>query len=120
MKKILVLVLIACSTNVFSKDVRCKIDVDGVWHFKQLCSFKPPQTPSEKGSFVLRSTKANQPLLPDMLIQSVAVYIKQKNVAEIRAKSVNGDTSSWGMATRSLKNRACWVTENGETSICAY
>ena len=111
---------IACSTTAFAKPAKCKIDVDGAWHFNQVCSFEPTNNGANNGSFVLRSNISNQPLLPDMDIHSVAIYITQKNIGEIRAKTVYGDTRSWGTVIRSQKDKACWRTKSGDTSICAY
>lgn len=118
-KSYIAAVLVACtafSTNVFAKDAKCKVVLDGKTEFYGTCSFQPR---GNDGSFSLSNKYPRKLLLPD--IKELWVRIEQKNVAELASVEPNDHFQRWGVTLiRSTRDRACWENSNGDISICAY
>lgn len=67
------------------------------------------------GSFTLSNINSQNPLIGDT--KTLHVYIVDKGVAEVDSLHEDGITTSWGTATRSQKQKACWV--GSDFKICA-
>lgn len=69
----------------------------------------------EGGTFSLSSLQEGKPLLPN--ITDVNVYILEKGHAQVRGLTTDGINSMWGDATRSTKDKSCWI--GSDFKICA-
>ena len=97
-----------------SKQARCRIVMEGVERLSGPCQFS---SLDRQGSFQLTSTRKNAPLMPGN--ESVTVWIRSPGLAEV--VTFTGQlTARWGAATRSNKDRACWVSEDSDFVVCAY
>lgn len=93
-----------------SKVANCFIQTtDG--NYKGQCKFYV----EEGGTFSLSSLQEGKPLLPN--ITDVNVYILEKGYAQVRGLTTDGINSMWGDATRSTKDKSCWIGSNFK--ICA-
>lgn len=86
-----------------SKLASCRIVSEGAVKFRGRCGF----TAGRGGSFRLGPARGRGPLYGSIL--SISVTIVSRGVAEVRGLTRGGINSRWGRATRSKRDRACWV-----------
>lgn len=90
--------------------VNCNIQtVDA--NYKGKCKFYVEQG----GTFSLSSLQEGHQLLPN--ITNISVYILEKGHAQVRGLTTDGINSMWGEATRSTKDKSCWV--GSDFKVCA-
>jgi hypothetical protein len=104
------LFVLAQNSRAVDKIVTCEIYSGGKVAFKGKCLYLP----EAGGSFSL-SNFNEKPLFE--AVEIVSVTIVEKGVAEVRGLTSNGNNSRWGEATRSQKDKACWV--GADFKICA-
>lgn len=100
------------SSTVYAKTklANCFIQTtDGT--YKGKCKFYV----EESGTFGLSNLQEGKVLLPN--ITDVHVYILEKGHAQVRGLTIDGINSMWGDATRSTKDKSCWI--GSDFKICA-
>lgn len=108
MKKLLILSLmcITFASNVFAKDVKCKIVLDGVLTDKT-CEFT-----QSKGSFQLGSSYQD--------VVFYKVLLTGKDTGKVYIKDLNGDLHDNGKVIRSKTDSSCWIGVERDIKLCAY
>ncbi len=100
------------SNNIIKpRTIDCQITTIDTSH-KGKCHF----IAEKGGSFTLSSINSHNPLIGDT--KTLHVYIVDKGIAEVDSLHEDGITTSWGTATRSQKQKACWVGD--DFKICAW
>jgi hypothetical protein len=100
------------SNNIVKpRTIDCQITTVDTSH-KGKCHF----IAEKGGSFTLSSINSQNPLIGDT--KTLHVYIVDKGIAEVDSLHEDGITTSWGTATRSQKQKACWVGD--DFKICAW
>lgn len=92
--------------------IDCQIDSGNYVVYSGRCLFMPQRG----GSFTLAHYRYGKALTS--YLSSVNVYIVRRGVAEVRGLTTSGINSRWGEATRSYRDRACWVGD--DFRICAW
>lgn len=115
---LLLIVGVACSTNAFAKQAKCKVVIDDGpdGNYMGNCNFELIAG-RQDGSFTLTSLKKNKMLVPLFNIRSATVLIdsKNKNKAKLiyNGAKVSGETV--------YRNGACWgVPDTVNDTVCAY
>lgn len=91
-----------------AKTARCKIiSADG--RYTGPCTF----TPEGKGSFSVAAPGRRRLVAGTTVI---SVHMVGPGQAEVRGLTTDGINSRWGAATRSKKDRSCWVGQ--DFSVC--
>ena len=108
---LLVLLLIAPLVANADKQAKCIITSHKTVVFNDKCLFMP----EENGTFSLSNLNKNTPLYGDITLVTVAVI--KGGVAEVRGLTTTGINSRWGNASRSTKDKSCWV--GSDFRICA-
>lgn len=93
-----------------AKVARCDVSTSGET-YKGPCEFSA----FEKGSFSIDPLIKGKKILGAI---SVAVWIVEPGVAEVRGLTPHGINSRWGEARRSRSNKACWL--GSDFKICVY
>ena len=99
------------SNTVKPRKIDCQITTADASH-KGKCHF----IAEKGGSFTLSNINSQNPLIGDT--KTLHVYIVDKGIAEVSSLHEDGITTSWGTATRSQKQKACWIGE--DFKICAW
>ena len=94
-----------------AKTARCVLKSGGD-SYRGPCAF----TPEAGGTFTLSAVKKGARLIGE--VTDVTVYVIEPGTAEVSGLVKGGNNSRWGAATRSTKDRACWMGE--DFSVCAY
>lgn len=108
----LVFVSAHSTASASAANARCIISQkDSVSEYAGPCEFWEGQ----HGSFHV----APQPLSRDMLgTMGISVYIVHPGEAQVRGLSRDGVNSFWGVAIRSKREPACWVSV--DFTLCVY
>lgn len=96
-----------------AKPARCVITSENRPMYTGPCEFKFDS--ASRGSFWVEG-RSGKPLT--RTIASVSVTLVDPATAEVSGSIVGGNTSRWGPATRSPKDKACWV--GADFKVCAY
>lgn len=99
------------SNTVKPSTIDCQITTDDI-SYKGKCNF----ITEKGGSFTLGNINGQNSLIGDT--RTLHVYIVDKGIAEVDSLHEDGIKTSWGTATRSQKQKACWIGENFK--ICTW
>jgi hypothetical protein len=103
---------VASLAETRAKIADCRIESGGVTKFAGKCRF---MLDGDAGSFSLDSTDHQSPLYGRILTVSVSVI--SPGIAEVFGLTGAGNSSHWGKAERSTRERACWI--GSDFKICA-
>ena len=106
----MVIFLMSMSMVHATEIVTCEIDRQGKTLFKGKCLF----TLQSGGSFYLSGKNISR----HIGAEGMMVWIDAKNTALVQSVKFNGGVLNWGKATRSTKQKACWV--GSHFKVCAW
>lgn len=92
------------------KEAICQIDEGGQTRYKGKCNFEP----QGGGSFYI----SHPNITKKVKVEGLMVMVEGKDQAVVQATRLGGGGSMWGEATRSQKQKACWV--GSDFKICAW
>lgn len=102
---------LAATADAQPRRARCVINSSGAPAYSGPCRFQS----EARGSFTV--TPASGRSFAGG-VTSISVAMAGRGTAEVRGLTRDGINSRWGTATRSRRDRACWVGE--DFSVCAY
>ena len=112
MKKLIMAILLSVAVPAIAqaKPATCQIEDSGKTIYKGKCNFDP----QGNGSFYI----SHPSFAKKLNFEGIMVWIESKDQAVVQATKLSGGASTWGEATRSQKEKACWVG-NG-FKICTW
>jgi len=99
------------ATAAEARPARCVVTNSDVGNWRGPCDF----TAERNGSFNIRPLRGGR--FPGGY-SDISVSMMGGGVADVRGLTRHGINSRWGDATRSRRDRACWVGDG--FMICAY
>lgn len=102
---------LAVSASAEPRQARCVINSAGAPQYRGPCMFEA----GPRGSFTVMPARRRS--FPGG-VGSISVWMTGRGTAEVRGLTSDGINSRWGTATRSRRDRACWV--GSDFSVCAY
>ena len=106
----LITFLLCVSVSHATEIITCEVDRQGKTLFKGKCLF----TAQSGGSFYLSGKNISR----NIGAEGMMVWIDAKNTAFVQSIKFNGGVLNWGKATRSNKQKACWVGDYFK--VCAW
>lgn len=106
----LVVFVLSMSNAYAAKDATCQIDEGGRTLYKGKCQFEP----QGGGSFYI----SHPNITKKISVEGIMVLIESKDQAVVQATKLGGGGLMWGEATRSQKQKACWLGR--DFKICAW
>ena len=103
MKKLIMAILLSIAVPAIAqaKPATCQIEDSGKTIYKGKCNFDP----QGNGSFYI----SHASFAKKLNFEGIMVWIESKDQAVVQATKLSGGASTWGEATRSQKEKACWV-----------
>jgi len=102
--------LTATAASAKPRAARCVIDAAGAPRWSGSCQFQAERG----GSFTVMPPRGSF----QNGVSAISVAIVRPGLAEVRGLTRGGVNSRWGEATRSRRDRACWV--GSDFSVCVY
>jgi hypothetical protein len=102
--------LAAVPATAKPRAARCVIDAAGAPRWSGSCQFQAERG----GSFTVTPPRGSF----QNGVSAISVAIVRPGLAEVRGLTRSGVNSRWGEATRSRRDRACWV--GSDFSVCVY
>ncbi len=104
-------IALSATADAQPRQARCVVTAEGGARYAGPCRFQ-----SERGgSFTVSPARGRS--FPDG-VTSISVAMMGQGEADVRGLTRDGVNSRWGTATRSRRDRACWVGSG--FSVCAY
>ena len=101
----------ASAADAQGRAARCVVTLQGSPTYRGPCRFLP----EGRGDFVITPPRSR--LFPNDAT-GIGVYLIRPGLADVAMLTPTGPSTLWGRATRSRRDRACWVGAN--FSVCAY